>query len=500
MSNTKTDTFPSTLQYEITFPALSINDLNWYDVYAHHRINVGDLQLDTLQIAIETYPTEGSKGFSLPHTYPFNPEKVASVSLQSLDMQNATIDLTMHKGIRPLQYKLKNTALFLKNLYMDSTVSVHPDNLFFAQNVHLQTEDIQIKLADSLQILELGKVGFITQDSTLYAKGVKLLPRFEKTALAPHLGYQKGWLQVESDSVFLKGVNLYDLLYNQKMIARKLGINDFIVNTFKDKNYPLPEDILQPTLRDFIINAPYYLKLDTIEMQKGQINVELLPENGEITGQLFFDNFQAHAFNVTNDPVLIHRGIDLGLSASANIMGKALLTANFAFDMQDENGSYVYTGSMGSIDMENFNPILEPIALVKIKRGKIDAMDMRIEANKYYAIGSMKLYYDNLRIAILDRNKDALPTDKSLLSFFANAFIVNANNPHFFILREGDIYAERDPRKAIFDHWARSTLSGIISSIGSGKTKKNLKQAQHDALKEQMQAVKENQENSENKE
>jgi hypothetical protein len=235
-------------------------------------------------------------------------------------------------------------------------------------------------------------------------------------------------------------------------------------------------------------------------MQQGHINVELLAENGEIPGQLFFENFQALAFNVTNDPALIQDGIDLGLNASDNIMGEALLKANFAFDMQDVNGSYVYTGSLGSMDMQNFNPILEPIALVKIRRGKIDTMNMRIEANKYYAIGSMDLYYDNLRIAILDRNKDDLPTDRSLVSFFANTFIVNANNPHFFILRKGDIYAERDPRKAIFDHWARSSLSGIISSIGSGRTKKNLKQAQHEALKEQMQAVKEKQENSENEE
>src|SRR5690606_3446711 len=138
--------------------------------------------------------------------------------------------------------------------------------------------------------------------------------------------------------------------------------------------------------------------------------------------------------------------------------------ADFTFDMQDEDESYIYTASLGPVNMQHFNPLLEPLAYVKVRSGKIDTMNWRVEANKYYAIGHMNFHYDKLRISILDREKDTRGMDKGLASFFANTFIVNTSNPHFLIFREGDIYAERDTHKAIFDHWAQSSLSGIVSS------------------------------------
>jgi hypothetical protein len=275
-------------------------------------------------------------------------------------------------------------------------------------------------------------------------------------------------------------------------------VDGFRIDTYKDKNYPFPEDARQPTVRDFIKNVPFYLKLDTIDLQQGQVNVELLAEDGEEPAKIFFENLQAKAFNISNDSMLFRNGSELKLQASTNIMGEALLKAAFTFDMQDKDGNYVYTAQLGSMDMQHFNQLLEPIAYVKVRSGKIDTVNWRVEANKYYAIGSMDFFYDKLRISILDRDADTRGMDKGLASFFANTFIVNTSNPYLFIIREGDIYAERDVRKAIFDHWAMSSLSGIVSSIGSGKTKKKLKQAQHEALKEQIQALKEKQENKEN--
>ncbi len=487
------------VNYVVSIPSLSLNGVHWHDAYAHRRINWHDVQLDSPQIFIETRQTDTPQSFRFPETYPFDPKKLASIALNTLEMQNATIHVKVHNDSLPLQHTLENSAIFLENLYMDSTVYSQPGNLLFTDNLRFQTEDIRIMLPDSLQILELGKVGFITQDSTLFANNIKLIPRYEKTALAPQVGYQKGWVRLESDSAFLKGVNFYDLLYKQKIIAQKLGINDFTISTYKDKNYLLPDTIQQPTVRELIMDIPYYIKLDTLDLQQGFVDVELLAENGEIPGRIFFSNLQAQAYNITNDSILIQNNPNLTLAASAQVMEEAPLQAYFTFDMLSDDGSHDYSAHLGSMNMQQFNPILEPTALVKIRRGQIDTLNMRVRANKHYAIGNMEFLYDKLRISILDRNKDTIPADKGFVSFFANTFIVNTSNPSLFITREGEIYAERDLRKAMFDHWARSSLSGIISSIGSSRTKKKLKKAQHDALKEQIQVLKEKQEHGENK-
>src|SRR5690606_20930652 len=162
-----------------------------HDAYAHRRIYGGDLILDAPRVFIETYQADEKTGFTLPQTYPFNPQQLASVSLKSLGVQNANINLVLQHDTRRMPYTLDSTSLFLDNRYMDSSIFIQPNQLFFTDNLRFQSENIQIRLPDSLQILEVGEVGFFTQDSTLFAKNVRLIPRYEKTELAAHLGYQK---------------------------------------------------------------------------------------------------------------------------------------------------------------------------------------------------------------------------------------------------------------------------------------------------------------------
>jgi hypothetical protein len=68
-------------------------------------------------------------------------------------------------------------------------------------------------------------------------------------------------------------------------------------------------------------------------------------------------------------------------------------------------------------------------------------------------------------------------------SFFANTFIIKTNNPKNFVLRKGDIFFERDKKRAIFNYWTKTFLSGVISSIGAANNKKKIKKMQEENLK-----------------
>jgi hypothetical protein len=63
-------------------------------------------------------------------------------------------------------------------------------------------------------------------------------------------------------------------------------------------------------------------------------------------------------------------------------------------------------------------------------------------------------------------------------SFFANTFIIKTNNPRNFFLRKGDIFFERDEKKAIFNYWTKTFLSGVVSSIGATNNKKKYNKMQ----------------------
>ena len=69
-------------------------------------------------------------------------------------------------------------------------------------------------------------------------------------------------------------------------------------------------------------------------------------------------------------------------------------------------------------------------------------------------------------------------------SFFANTFIIKSNNPNNLIFRKGDIFFERDKKRAIFNYWTKTFLSGVVSSIGAVNNKKKIKKMQEENLKE----------------
>ena len=97
----------------------------------------------------------------------------------------------------------------------------------------------------------------------------------------------------------------------------------------------------------------------------------------------------------------------------------------------------------------------------------------------------MKFYYNDLKIQLLNRETETLKGIGPVLgSFFANTFFIRTNNPKNFVFRKGDIFFERDKKRAIFNYWVKSFLSGVVSSVGAVNNKKKIRKMQKDNLKQ----------------
>ena len=104
---------------------------------------------------------------------------------------------------------------------------------------------------------------------------------------------------------------------------------------------------------------------------------------------------------------------------------------------------------------------------------------MSAKANNQYSYGEMKFYYEDLKIALLNRETETPKgIGNALGSFFANTFIIKSNNPHNLFLRKGDIFFERDEKRAIFSYWTKTFLSGVVSSIGATNNQRKIKKMQ----------------------
>ena len=238
--------------------------------------------------------------------------------------------------------------------------------------------------------------------------------------------------------------------------------------------------MLQTNLR----NLNFTISLDTILLHDGFVSYQEHGEKALATGEVFFSDLNATILNLTNDSIrtLTYPNAKIGVTAKA--FGKGDLKGEFLFNLVNMENIHTYGVEVGPFDLTEFNRILVPSASVQISSGQNEKILMSAKANESYSYGEMKFYYKDLKIALLNRETETPKgVGKALGSFFANTFIIKSNNPNNFILRKGDIFFERDKKRAIFNYWTKTFLSGVVSSIGAANNKKKIKKMQEENLK-----------------
>jgi hypothetical protein len=172
------------------------------------------------------------------------------------------------------------------------------------------------------------------------------------------------------------------------------------------------------------------------------------------------------------------------IGLTTKVYGKGNIKGEFTFDMVNTENIHTYGIMVDPFDLTEFNRILIPSASAQISSGENEKIIMTIKANEDYSYGEMKFYYKDLKIALLDRETETPKgVGKVLGSFFANTFFVKSNNPKNLRLRKGDVFFERDKKRAIFQYWTKSILSGMVSTIAPINHKKKIKKMQEENLK-----------------
>jgi len=164
---------------------------------------------------------------------------------------------------------------------------------------------------------------------------------------------------------------------------------------------------------------------------------------------------------------------------------KGNINADFMFNLIDNKNLHTYGIEVEGFDLTEFNRMMVPSVSVQITNGKCNKIIMTAKADEDYSYGDMKFYYEDLKITLLNRETETPKGIGNVLgSFFANTFIIKSNNPNNLIFRKGDIFFERDKKRAIFNYWTKTFLSGVVSSIGAVNNKKKIKKMQEEDLKE----------------
>ncbi len=294
--------------------------------------------------------------------------------------------------------------------------------------------------------------GYFTWDS------LELTNRLSRDSFFARQPFEKDYITFSTGK--LRADDLRPVVYGKDttVYMRKLTLDPLHLKVERDKRMPDDTVSYRPLMVQMLKKiVPFPLKIDSVRLEHSEIRHNVLKEKSGNEGSIFFTDINGYIFNVRTFDYKENDSIRIALESK--FMGKGQMTFAFRQDYTDSLQGFLMGARMGAFDMKELNRLITPMFNVKINKGELKTLQMRVNGNDRLAYGSMDMYYDALKLSVMDENDRR----KKFYSFLVNILVRTKNS------KTGIVYAERLREKSVFNYWARISLNGLLTSLGVRK-------------------------------
>jgi hypothetical protein len=393
---------------------------------------------------------------------PLGPVEIAQFSLSNTDF-----DATISHGRHQSHLHVPSVSASASGLHFDPAQD--ETSILKSQAFTIDLGNLKYNIPHHKKTLTAEGLAIDVAAETIVASNIALTPHIGKYEYAPFIGEQADWIRMSSAGVIMSGVDFDALLKRRAIDIESILFEAPDLLVFRDKRQPL-----QPKQKEMPMDALQDLAIpvhiNSIKVNDGSVVYQEHAEEAIHPGEVFFTHLNVEINDVSNTSERQATDTLVRIQASAQFMDTARIDFRVIFHANEDRHWHQMTVELSPFDLTELNRILAPNAFVLIKSGTNERLRLTAQLNPEYSEGEMLFHYDNLHIALLNKNTEApRGLGKALATFIANTFVINTNNPHFLVARTGDVYYHRDSTKSIFNFWVKSFLSGAVSSVGIKK-------------------------------
>lgn len=467
-------------EINLELESVDLQGLDFYSLATDKKMEVDNIFIRSADLLIRQNRPEKKKDASSIGT--MNLYKLIAPRLRELRVGEIAVDNTFVKfeekfGNNINIFDFNDVKANINNLLIDSTNRVFEDKFLYSDHLSFSLKDYLYYTKDSLYSIGAGKMSFNSKNSMLTVDSGFMQPLLDDTMFAKKTGVQTDRMQFVFDQARLENLRLIDFILDRKLHIDKILISGMNMDDYRNKNYPFPENHYPNLPGSAIRDLPFAVEVDTLQISNSDFQYREYVYPAIQPGVISFSDMSVTGFNLTNIQSKIEQNPFMLILASGKLMGEGNVNLMLKFDLESKDNYFTAKGIVKKMDLTKMNPLLENVAFVKIKKGVNNQAEFEFSANNDFARGRMKFYYKDLSIRLID--KQTLQSDgfgESVASFIANTFVVRRNNSNKLLYyRIGDIYFIRDKQKSFFNYLAKSSLSGINSTIRGGNEERREK-------------------------
>ncbi len=367
--------------------------------------------------------------------------------------------------------ELVGTDVQLIDVMVDSTASTDDTRLLFSKTVAITSSKLSWSSADKRYNYGMDSLSLTSESRNIRVKRFHIDPLLDEQAFTRSLKLADDRFDFTMNNINIRNIDFYRL-FNEEIIADSVVVSSSSFKIYRDLALPHDKKNRVGTYpNQAIASIPVPLHIKTILLQNSFVEYKERNQKTRQSGKVQFFNTNATLSNVTNMKEVGQKNGFMIVDARTRFLNKTALHATWKFYLFHPKGRFDLNGTLGTINARDVNVLAEPMGPAKIEDGVIKSLRFNFAANDYNMSGKVTMIYDNLKVAVMEKDEDTKKLKKKkFLSFAANIIIKNSNpsgkkdNPRVI-----DVNYQRDTHRSMFHMIWKGLFKGIKESAGINK-------------------------------
>jgi hypothetical protein len=386
--------------------------------------------------------------------------KLNSIKTDSLVLENTNLTLS-DKDSKTIRIATTGLSIRFSGVLIDSVHQNDSSRFLFSKDLAVHCDILKMPFKKQFSSLEVQGLDFNTLSRSFHTDKIYLKPLLSETDFAKAHKYAVDRLDIRIGSLDVQHINLQALLIGQ-MIADTIRISEASFHDFRDKSYPHDStDRTNNYPQQAIMKLPFPVYVSKIFIRDSYIEYKEKNDKSDSSGKVSFFHVQADFDNVTNMLAHIKTNNRMILHFNALFLNEAPFHTNIKMTLNDRKGSFQMDAELGKINAVSLNPLLKPMALAEMDKGKISSLRYHLDATNTSAHGRLLLLYDDLSLKLLKKDDDKNKYKTKFFPTLAAGLVIKDANPKNGKTRIGEIDYNRDINRSIFNLMWKSLFTAI---------------------------------------
>jgi len=449
-------------QFELQIPTLAMNGFDIDKAYRNDQFFFKSIRIEKSSFQLSNNAKDSLKfnPFKI-NLFPYFESFADVFASKSLSVTDADISV-FKNGKKMLQEKITFNLSDVRIENEPSRGFMHAEDFSFRIP--------NLKRQEKLYQYTIGEISYSSGSNRLSVNDIRIIPNYSKEKHQKLVGFQSDYFKGKIDSICIGQPNIRRWFEKEELVGKYLSVNGLNMDIYRDKRIPFDESRRPGMLQDLNKSLKYPFQFDSFKMVNSNIAYTEQIQSGDQEGKISFANIQARLMPFSNLKSSDGKIPDFSMDGTSIIMDSCKLLTNMNFQMNHPENLFTVNGSLSPFNIRILNPVLEPLASVSIRSGRVNRFDFNFSSDKTSATGQLFFGYDDLRISVLE-TKNGNIKEARFASFLANSLLLRSKNPRGKELLPEKINVQRDQKRSVLNYLWKSVFSGIRNTLGIKENK-----------------------------